>query len=198
MDLTDSIGLAEDLHFLRGAGSDVLPKGLRFWAHPAHLVAAPLKEDLQSVELFLSAILLRLEGANAHMANPGWAMAPRTRRWLASLRDGNGNKVYPELDQKQLKGYPVGITTQIPINLGDKGDESEIHFTDFGDCYIGEGDGMVVNFSSEATYKDADGEVISAFQRNQTLVRVIAKHDFGPRHVESVAVGTGVRWGADL
>ncbi|EQM72023.1 phage major capsid protein [Pseudomonas tohonis] len=198
LDLTESTSLAEDLHFLRSPGSDVLPKGTRFWAHPGNLVPAPLKDDLQSVEFFLSAILLRLEGANAHMASPGWVMAPRTRRWLASLRDGNGNKVYPELDQKMLKGYPVGITTQIPINLGDKGEESEIHFVDFGDCYIGEGDGLVINFSSEATYKNADGEVVSAFQRNQTLIRVIAKHDFGPRHIESVAIGTGVRWGVEL
>ncbi len=198
LDLTESMGLAEDLHFLRGSGGDVLPKGLRFWAPPGNVVAAPAATDLQVVELFLSSLLLRLEGANAHMSNPGWVMAPRTRRWLASLRDGNGNKVYPELDQNMLKGYPVGLTTQIPINLGSKGDESEIHFADFGDCYIGEVQGLVINFSSEATYKDVNGEMVSAFQRNQTLVRVIAKHDFGPRHVESVAVGTQVRWGVGM
>ena len=36
------------------------------------------------------------------------------------------------------------------------------------------------------------------FQRDQTLVRVIAKHDFGPRHIESVAVMTAVKWGSTL
>ena len=37
-----------------------------------------------------------------------------------------------------------------------------------------------------------------AFQRDQTLIRVISKHDFGPRHVESVSVGTGITWGAGM
>lgn len=153
---------------------------------------------LEAVELALSALILRLENANSNMTAPGFAMAPRTKRWLAALRDGNGNKAYPELDQNLLKGFPVGSTTQIPINLGGDGDASEIHFADFADCFIGEDDAMVIDFSKEATYKDGSGNVISAFQRDQTLVRVIAKHDFGPRHVESVAVMTGVKWGSAL
>ena len=57
---------------------------------------------------------------------------------------------------------------------------------------------MIISFSQEASYKDGAGEWVSAFQRDQTLVRVIAKHDFGPRHVESVAVGVGITWGAGM
>jgi hypothetical protein len=38
--------------------------------------------------------------------------------------------------------------------------------------------------------------MISAFQRDQTLIRVIAKNDFSPRHVESISVLAGVTWGA--
>ena len=68
----------------------------------------------------------------------------------------------------------------------------------FADCFIGEDDDMVIDLSKEATYKDAEGNMVSAFQRDQTLIRVIAKHDFGPRHVESVAVLTGVTWGKTL
>jgi HK97 family phage major capsid protein len=198
LDLTVSMGLSEDLFFLRGAGGGNIPKGLRFWAPVGNLVPAPATSTLNDVELFLSALLLRLEGANAHMRMPGWVMAPRTRRWLAALRDGNGNKAYPELDMMMLKGYPIGLSTQVPINLGVGGDESEIYFSDFGDCYIGEVSGLVINFSQEASYKDSEGVMVSAFQRDQTLVRVIAKHDFGPRHVESIAVGTGVTWGVGM
>tara|TARA_R100000306_G_C4249420_1_gene79677 strand:- start:228 stop:401 length:174 start_codon:yes stop_codon:yes gene_type:complete len=57
---------------------------------------------------------------------------------------------------------------------------------------------LIISFSQEASYKDGAGEWVSAFQRDQTLVRVIAKHDFGPRHVESVAVGVGITWGAGM
>lgn len=197
-DLTASIGTAEDLAFIRGAGTGNMPKGLRFWAPPFNVILCPPDKELHIVEMALSSIILRLEQSDANMLMPGFIMAPRTKRWLAALRDGNGNKAYPELDVNMLKGFPVATTTQVPINLGTDGSESEIYFADFADCFIGEDDAMVIDFSKEATYKDSAGNLVSAFQRDQTLVRVIAKHDFGPRHIESVAILTQVVWGAGL
>lgn len=197
-DLTVSMGLSEDLHFLRGSGTGVLPKGLRFWAIPGNIVAAPAAITIQAVDLFLGGLMLRLEAANVDLAGCGWLMAPRSIRWLQSLRDGNGNKAYPEIDTGMLKGYPFALTTQVPTNLGDLGDESEIYFVNFADCYIGEDMNLTVTMSTEASYKDGEGNVVSAFQRDQTLIRVISKHDFGPRHVESIAIGTGVTWGAGM
>jgi HK97 family phage major capsid protein len=197
-DLATSMGLSEDLHFIRSAGSDILPKGLRYWAPAFNIVVAPASTDLQVVETYLSSIMLRLEAANVDLAGCGWIMAPRTLRWLGALRDGNGNKAYPEIDQSLLKGYPVSLTTQIPVNLGAGGNESEIYFVNFFDCYIGEDTTLAVAISTEASYKDTNGETVSAFQRDQTLIRVISKHDFGPRHPESVAVGVGITWGKDM
>jgi len=197
-DLTASVAAAEDLSFIRGAGTGNLPKGLRFWAPAFNVIICPPDKELHIVEMALSAIILRLEQANSNLLMPGFIMAPRTKRWLSAQRDGNGNKAYPELDVNMLKGFPVATSTQVPINLGLEGGESEIYFADFADCFIGEDDAMVIDFSKEATYKDSTGAVISAFQRDQTLIRVIAKHDFGPRHVESIAVLTEVVWGQGL
>lgn len=197
-DLTVSMGLSEDLHFIRADGSGVLPKGLRHWAIAQHVLPAPATPNLTQIDLFLGGLMLRIETANVMMTSCGWLMHPRTLRWLQSLRDGNGNKAYPEIDQGQLKGYPVGLSNQIPVNLGDAGDESEIYFVNFADMMIGEDMDLVIDFSKEAAYKDAGGNMVSAFQRDQTLVRVIAKHDFGPRHVECITVGVGVKWGAGL
>lgn len=197
-DLTVSMGLSEDLHFIRADGSGVLPKGLRYWAPAGNIVAQPAGTTLADIDLFLGGLMLRLETANVDLAACGWLMAPRTIRWLQSLRGGNDNKVYPEIDQGLLKGYPFALTTQIPTNLGANTNESEIYFVNFADCYIGEVENLVISFSQEASYKDGEGNWVSAFQRDQTLVRVIAKHDFGPRHVESVAVGTGITWGAGM
>lgn len=197
-DLVVSMGLSEDLHFIRADGSGVLPKGLRHWAIAQHVLPAPANPDLTAIDLFLGGLMLRIETANVMMTSCGWLMHPRTLRWLQSLRDGNGNKAYPEIDQGQLKGYPVGLSNQIPVNLGDAGDESEIYFVNFADMMIGEDMDLVIDFSKEAAYKDAGGNMVSAFQRDQTLVRVIAKHDFGPRHVECITVGVGVKWGAGM
>lgn len=197
-DMVTSWGLGEDLHYIRSAGSAVLPKGLRFWAIPYNVVNAPVNPSLQQIDLFLGGLMLRLEAANADMTNCGWLMHPRTIRWLQALRDGNGNKAYPEIDQGQLKGYRFALTTQIPVNLGVDGDESEIYFADFADCYIGESGSYAMAYSTEASYKDANGEMVSAFQHNQTLIRILAKNDFAPRHVESIAVGIAVKWGAGM
>lgn len=197
-DLAVSMGLSEDLHFIRSAGGGSLPKGLRYWAPAGNVLPAPAGATLAIVDLYLGGMMLRLETANVDLAGCGWIMAPRTLRWLQSLRDGNGNKAYPEIDLGLLKGYKVALTTQIPTNLGVGGNESEIYFVNFADCYIGEDTTLAIAISTEASYKDAGGNTVSAFQRDQTLIRVISKHDFGPRHVESVAVGTGITWGAGM
>jgi len=200
-DLTLSMGLSEDLHFIRSDGDNGLaPKGLRYWALPQNLVPAPAVTDitLEKIDLYLGGLMLRVETANVQMKACGWMMAPRTIRWLQSLRDGNGNKAYPEIEQGLLKGYKYSLTNQIPVNLGAGGDESEIYFVNFADLMIGEDMSLVMDISKEASYKDANGDMVSAFQRDQTLVRVIAKHDFGPRHVECVVVGTQVKWGVGM
>ncbi|MGZ9568785.1 phage major capsid protein [Alcaligenes nematophilus] len=197
-DLTSAMGTREDKAFIRDNGSGNTPKGLRYWAPTQNVYAAAQpKPTIDQVSLELNKLVLVLESADANMTAVGWVMAPRTKRFLQALRDGNG-KVYPELDQGFLMGYPVGSTTQIPTNLavGADSNGSEIYLADFGDCFIGEDSHLVIDFSKEATYTDGEGKTVSAFQRDQTLVRVIAKHDFGPRHVESVAVLTDVQWGA--
>ncbi|MBN7138994.1 phage capsid protein [Lysobacter enzymogenes] len=196
-DISAGMASKEDVTFLRSAGSATLPKGLLGWSLAANRFDASSGADLQQIEVDLNKAILRLENADANMYAPGWAMAPRTYRFLEGLRNSNGAKVYPTLEGREptLKGYPVGITSQIPINLGAGGNESEIYFTDFGDTFIAEQSGLVIAFSTEAAYHDGN-TFVSAFQRDQTLVRVIAQHDFGPRHVESISVIQKVVWGA--
>jgi HK97 family phage major capsid protein len=200
-DLTGSMAAREDKAFIRDDGTGNTPKGLRNWALAANVIHSPDLSALSGVDLYnaidqaLGSLILLLENADAGAFNPGWIMAPRTKRYLSDLRDGNGNKFFPELAQGMLKGYPIRSTTQVPWNLGVGANESEIYFADFGDMFIGESDELRIDYSSEATYKDSEGNVISAFQRDQTLVRVITQHDFGPRHVESIAVMDQVKWG---
>ncbi|WP_371369963.1 phage major capsid protein [Pseudomonas sp. QL9] len=200
-DVTVSMGLSQDLHFIRSdGGSGLLPKGMRYWALPQNLRPAPTATGitLEQIDLFLGGMMLRVETANVDMKQCGWLMPPRVIRWLQSLRDGNGNKAYPEIEIGKLKGYPFGLSNQIPTNLGADGDETEIYFVNFADMMIGEDMDLVIDLSKEASYKDGSGNMVSAFQRDQTLIRVIAKHDFGPRHVESIVVATAVDWGAGM
>lgn len=195
-DLFTSVGLYEDITFIRSNGNaGATPKGLRYWAPASNVVAAPAGATLADIDAFCGGLMLRVEMANANLAACGWIMSPRTIRYLQTVRDGNGNKAYPEIEEGRFKGYPFKLSTQIPINLGAGGDESEIYFGDYSDCFIGETGQLALAYSTEASYKDANGDTVSSFQRDQTLVRVINYNDFGPRHVESIVVGTGVTWG---
>ncbi|MCB6184280.1 phage major capsid protein [Leeia sp. TBRC 13508] len=193
-DLTSAIAAREDKAFIRDNGTANLPKGLRSWVLPANTFVANAVVNLANIDADLNKAILRLENSDVALVSPGWVMSPTTYRFLDSLRDGNGNKVYPELEAGLLKGYPVGRTTQVPSNLGASSDESEVYFADFAEAYIGEDLGMTIDYSKDAAYKDSQGNMVSAFQKNQTLIRVMTKHDFGLRHAESVSVITGVKW----
>lgn len=195
-DILATISVREDKAFLRDDGSDNTPKGLRStaydnqrtveWTGPA--------ADLNAIDTYLDSLILKLMESNSLMIKCGWAISPRTYMKLFGLRDGNGNKVYPEMSHGLLKGYPIEHTTTIPSNLGDGANESEIYFADFNDVVIGENSDMKVDFSNEATYYDTNGELVSAFARDQSLIRVITQHDIGFRHPEGLCVGSKVTW----
>jgi HK97 family phage major capsid protein len=195
-DMVNSMGLREDLAYIRGDGLANTPKGFRNLAPVANVVVASAGTSIALVETDLSKLELKLLNANVRMLKPGWVMNPTTFMFLMSQRDGNGNKVYPELAQNQLRGKPLAVTTQVPSNLGT-GTESEVYLVDFADAIIGESGTVSLAISTEASYTDpVSGTVKNAFTSNQTLIRAVSSNDFGMRHDASVAVLTGVKWGA--
>lgn len=193
-DTVASMATREDIAFIRDDGTAATPKGLRFQAAAGNLLLETTPVDLDSITQDLARLILALEDKNSPMTTPGWIMHPRTKWFLATQRDGNGNLVFkPEMDTGQLFGFPFGTTTQIPTNLGGGGDESELYFADFAQVLIGETLNLVIDASSDAAW--IEGAVTrSAFQEDITLVRVLAEHDLGVRHSESIAVITDLTW----
>lgn len=195
-DLVTSIAQAEDQNFLRNDGTGAGPKGLRYWAPSANRMTVNATVNLVNVTADSSRLMLALMNANVGMTNAGWIMAPRTKMYLGDIRDGNGNKAFPEIDNNQFRGFPIGVTTNVPINLAVTGtSESELYFVDFADVVIGEVPGMEIDVSNTAAYHDGSG-VVAAFSQDQTVIRVIMHNDMVVRHTESVAVFTDVDWGA--
>lgn len=191
----------QDRFFLRGQGSDYTPKGFRFQhvgtpfeaTHVLVMTAAP---DLQKIDNDLGRLELALGNANVPYTGAHWVMSPRTKMFLTNLRDGNGNKVYPELSNNQLRSKPVHETTEIPDNLGAGGNTSEIMLVHPMHVMVGEHMGIEIALSTEAAYKDASGQMQAAFSRDETLMRMIMQHDIGLRHLAAVSILTGVTWGA--
>jgi len=193
-DLVAALAEREDLAFIRDDGTQDAPKGLRYWAPSANVIAANSTVNLANVTSDLGKLVLALKGAKVRMLRPGWILSPRTEQYLMTVRDGNGNYVFrDEMLRGNLWGWPFGVSAQIPENLGAGNDESEVYLVDFADAVIAEVPGLIIDVSSEAAYFDGTN-VVAAFSLDQTVIRVIEQHDFGLRHDASVAVLTGVTW----
>ena len=194
-DILGAMAVREDKAFLRDDGTSGTPIGFKKRATDAsRTLAWSGTADLATIDAYLDRLILMLIQSDSLLIRPGWALSPRSYIKLMGLRDGNGNKVYPEMAQGMLKGYPIFHSTTIPVNLGADTNESEIYFADWNDVVIGEMENMTIDFSREATYKDAGGNLVSAYARNQSLIRVVAEHDVGFRHMEGLALGTSVTW----
>lgn len=200
-DLVVSLAQRMDLAFIRGSGTQFSPLGLRN-QHigtafaTSHVLSVTGSATLADVTTNLGRLELALMNADVPMTRPGWLMAPRTMMFLQNLRDGNGNFAFPEVQLGQLRGKPFRITTQVPINLGGGSNETELYLADFAHVVVGEHMGIEVAVSTEAAYRDAGSNLQAAFSRDETVMRAIAQHDIGLRHLPAVAILTGVTWGA--
>lgn len=193
-DVVNAIRVREDQAFIRDNGTDSTPKGLRFWAHADNILEITATVNVQNTFTDLGSAILQLLNANIPMIAPAWVMAPRTEMYLKTLLNSNGYPVFrDEMMRGTLMGYPYGVTTNVPINVGVSSNKSEIYLADFAQVLIGESMALMVDTSQEAAYHDGSS-VIAAYSQDQTVVRTIMEHDLGVRHDKAVAVLTQVSW----
>jgi HK97 family phage major capsid protein len=199
-DMILSMATRTDLAFLRGAGTQFTPLGLRNQlvgqgaVETTNILTMTATPTLITVTNDLGRMELALYNANIPMTRPGWIMSPRTMMFLMNLRDGNGNYAFPEVQNGQLRNKPYRVTTQIPDNLSTN--QSELYLADFAHVIVGEQQGIELAISTEAAYRDSTNTLQGSFSRDETVIRAIAKHDLAMRHLPAVAILTGVTWGA--
>ncbi|SIO36572.1 phage major capsid protein, HK97 family [Rhodovulum sp. ES.010] len=193
-DLLKVMGLREDLAFLRGDGLSNDPVGLLNWAPSAHWTA-DVAANAAAAEAAIRRCVDAVEDSDVGMVRPGWIMRASAKNYLASLRDANGNYIFPSIEASgTLKGYPIRTTSQIPDNLGTGSNETEIYFADFNEIMIGDAMRITLAVSTEAAYVDTNGDTISAFQNDLTLMRATSEHDLAPAHDEAIAGFRAVAW----
>lgn len=201
-DMQGALGELMDLNLLRGTGQNNTPLGItKTPGVPSFAAITGGPSEIHDIEATLARAETEMRNRKVMGRRAAWIMAPRTRIYLSGLRDGNGNRVYPELQYgpdaggPRLRNKPVLETTMWPINLGSSGDGSEIALVDFSHVLFGEASTLSFDVSKEATYV-VEGQVHSAFQRNVTLIRAIMHHDCAIRHTGAVVNITDVHWGA--
>jgi HK97 family phage major capsid protein len=203
-DLVQTIARREDLAFLRGDGTDKGPIGMRNICLPANVIlvtampAAPAPGDQVTAILDgASAAILALQNGMSRMIRPTWIMAPTIARFIATARDSVGAWYWKdEIEAGRFEGFPFKLTQQIPTNLvfGSNVKGSEVYFVDMADFIIADTYNVLVDASDVAAYNDGT-TMVSAFQRDQSLFRVIAEHDVNMRHLQSLCVLQTQDWG---
>ena len=197
-DIVRGMATREDQAFLRDNGASGTPKGLRYWAPAANIIAANSSVSLANVTTDLGKLVLQHKANNVPLSRPLWIMSPRSEHYLSTVLNTNGQFVYrDEIIAGRLWGWPVGVSTSIPNTLTESGGstDSEVYLVDLDDCVIGESANLAVDASDTAAYHDGSA-VVAAFSQDQTVVRAIAEHDFAVRRAEAVALLNQVTWGA--
>ncbi len=200
-DLVNAMAERSDLAFLRGDGTSNTPIGFLNLVDAANSFAANATVNLQNVTFDLGKAELALLNNNVPLEGCAWFMSHRSATYLRDVRDGNGNKGFPEMsggsvgaDRQRLRGLPVFTTSQIPNNLGVGTDESEIYLANMRHVLVGETGGMDIDSSMEASWFDGVNTV-SAFSKDVTLIRARWRHDIDIRQVFCLAHISAVTWG---
>lgn len=199
MDMANVIGVEIDRAAYVGEGTAHTPLGITKISGITEvtLTATGTAPTVAEIETDAAAAELGMMSHNLPMLGAKWVMNPRTLIHLQNLRDGNGNRYYPELQNANpmWRNKPVLVTTQVPANGGDTTDESEVWLVAFGHVLFGQGIGITFNVSNEATVV-TDGTPVSAFQNDLTYIKASTEADFDMRYLEAVSKIPGVRWGA--
>jgi HK97 family phage major capsid protein len=184
-DMIKSMALAEDYAALYGKGTEYTPRGIMNTQGitKKKLNAIP---DSDALGDFVGTLMTK----NIDWNNVGWIFNGKVWNILYHLKTTTGAYLHrDELNQGKFLGFPYKVTNQIPFSGANEA--TDIFFGDFAEFIIGEEMGLEMMASSEATYLDGN-ELVSAFSRDQTVIKVTAKHDFGVRHPEAFVVGTDV------
>jgi HK97 family phage major capsid protein len=196
-DMSQAMGQEVDRAAYFGAGTINEPQGiLNITGVGSTAASGGTTPTVAQIEANASTLELNMMMTNLPMNGAAWVMSPRTMIFLQNLRDGNGNRYFPELQLASpiWRNKPVLLTTTYPVNLGVGTNESVLALINFGDVYYGESRSLSFAVSNEATYVK-NGVVVSAFQNGLTLIKAETEVDVGVRYLQAVQKLTAIQWG---
>lgn len=195
-DLVTAAANAEDVACLKGSGLAGQPKGVYYWVGDAGRTdsagtsLAQVRQDVRTAKNYL-------DTNNAPNRNRAWFMHSRSMNYMGwDLVDGNSNFAFPSLQNStgaSLGGDPVFRDNNISIT--ENTDKSEIYYVEMSECFIADGPGMEIEIFDNATYSQS-GTLRSGISRDESVIRLIRKMDFGMRHIVSAHVTEAVGYGA--
>lgn len=186
-DLQRVMGLKMDSAMYFGTGSGATPTGIFNQAgitvldgSGTTLFANNRAPNLGELDRVASRMILAMTGANiARSETWRWTMGYRFQQYLADMRDGNGNAIYPGVDDPvnpRWKGIRILVSNQFAENSGANTDEGDLGLVDFNHVLFAEEEGMTMKTSTEATIDDG-GQLVLLWQQNMSAILCEMQHD---------------------
>ncbi len=194
-DITKQMALGVDYGAILGKGGEFQPVGITENKNVLTIDATKLDAEYASSTGVLTPMLPGYLVAavlknNVLAGSLGFTFNTSVEQYFKNLRDNVGGFIFAEEMSKQhtLVGYPYRATNL----LETAGGKTKMIFGDWNDLVIGEQGALEIETSREGSWTDEAGNLVSAFENDQTLVRAINNVDTGLRHDESFAVVTGI------
>lgn len=194
-DIVKQMALGVDYGALLGTGGEFQPVGIAKNQKVLNVDVTKLDKEYSSADGVLTAafpnyLVAAVLKNNTYADGLGFAFNTSVEQYLKSIRDNVGSFIFAkEMNENgTLVGYPYR-TTNLLESVGGK---TQIIFGNWNDLVIGEQGALEIETSREGSWTDDAGNLISAFENDQTLIRAIDNVDIGLRHDESFAVASKV------
>jgi len=192
-DIVTRLALREDLAFIEGTGDAGTPHGIRDLMLPANRIVMTATPTAVTATTDAGRLVTLLDNANVPDTKRGWVTRPEVKNWLATVREATGALAFPEVQASgRWWGYPITTSNQITV---DNTTSCYLYLCEFPELIIGDAYTLEITASDTAAYTDSTAALVSAFDRDETVIKAIEMHDFGMRHNASVAALTGCTWG---
>lgn len=197
-DLVTTVAIDEDTQIFNGSGLSGLPRGIYNWI-PSGNKSNQTGTSLANVRTDIRKMKNGLDSANVPYERRAWFQHSRTMNYLGwDLVDGNSNFAFPSLQSANgasLGGDPVYRDNVLSIT-GGAGTESQVFYVEMSECYIGDSLDMEFEIFNNATYNVNSTTLRSGLSRDESVIRLIRKWDFGMRHTLSAYILEAVTLGA--
>lgn len=194
-DVTKQMALGVDYGALLGTGGEFQPLGITKNKGVLNIDVTSIDTEYSSNQGVLTAafpnyLVASVLKNNVYADGLGFVFNTSVEQFFKSLRDEVGGFIFAkEMNENgTLVGYPYKTTNLLETTGG----KTQIVFGNWNDLVIGEQGALEIETSREGSWTDDAGNLVSAFENDQTLIRAINNVDTGLRHDESFAVATKV------
>ena len=185
-DLMRKARIALDDALLNGTGSQYQPLGLK---NNPNIQTSGSSSTAFAVTTPNDMVAL-LEQANVRMENVHWLFNPIGESWIRNKAFSSGPFAWSEEMNRSgtLRGYQFHSSSTVGYT-DTSTDYADFWLGDFAEMMFGISKDISIEVSREGTFTN-NGNVISAFDRDLTLIRLIAEVDFACRQPKAFVHGT--------